>query len=424
MARLLVILAGLVVSTGAWAQPAYTPRTIEAKSGNELSVRVFAAAGKLRLLWVPSEFGLKSGETGLAESLAKRGIEVWQPDLHANYFLIPGRQSYAPVPVADLADLIEAATEGAQAVYLLATGRGAALILEAANLWQQGHSADPRLAGAILLHPNMLVGIAEAGKSAEYLPISRATNLPLYIVQPVLSAKHYHLRELSALFSKAGATVYTHSLPEVSDGFASRPDPTPAEVEARERLPALIAQAIRLLAATPHPTSPPPSLTVAASGARETMRVNLQPIPDAPPAPPMAFEDLDGRTRRLEDYAGRVVLLNFWTTWCPPCVKELPSLQRLRLELADVPFAVVTVDVGEQPEQVRAFFERHGIEVGFPVLLDSQGRSVEDWRVIAFPTSFLLDRQGRLRYGLFGAIEWDAPETITLIQALLAEPTS
>jgi thiol-disulfide isomerase/thioredoxin len=422
MARLLVILSALTLATGTWAQDPYTLRTIETRSGNELSVRVFTAAGDLRLLWVPSEFGLRPGETRVAQSLAARGVEVWQPDLQASYFLIPGRQSYAPVPVADLADLIEAATEGAQAVYLLATGRGAALILEAANLWQQGHSGDPRLAGAILLHPNLLTGIAEAGKTTEYLPIARATNLPLYIVQPVLSAKHYYLRELSALFANGGATVYTHSLPEVSDGFASRPDLTPAEVEAREHLPALITQAIRLLGTASHPNSPPPSLTVAASGARESMRVALHPIPDAPPAPAMVFDDLHGRTHRLEDYAGRVVLVNFWTTWCPPCVKELPSLERLRLALADAPFAVVTVNVGEPPEQVRAFFERHGIEVGFPVLLDSRGRSVEQWRVIAFPTSFLLDRQGRLRYGLFGAIEWDAPRTLSQIRALLAEP--
>lgn len=422
--RLCLLLVALAPVAETGAQTAFIQRTIEAASGNDISIRVFGAAADVRLLWVPSEFGLGQGETGLAQALATRGIEVWQPDLHGSYFLVPGRQSYASVPAADLADLFEAATEDERAVYLLAGGRGAALVLEAANLWQQDHPGDPRLAGAILLHPNMLAGIAQAGRPAEYLPIAGATNLPLYIFQPVLSAKHYYLKGLTDRFSEGGATVYTHELSEISDGFAARPDVTPSERKARERLPALIAQAMRLLASAPRSSSPPPSVAATTSVAPQRMRVNLQALPEAAPSPPMVFQDLQGQRHRLEDYAGRVVLLNFWATWCPPCVKELPSLERLRIALADTAFAVVTVDVGERPDEVRDFFERHGIKVGFPVLLDPQGRSVQDWRVIAFPTSYLLDRRGRLRYGLFGAIEWDAPVTVTQIRALLAEPAS
>ena len=114
-----------------------------------------------------------------------------------------------------------------------------------------------------------------------------------------------------------------------------------------------------------------------------------------------------------------VVLVNFWAPWCLPCRKEMPSMARLADRLAGRPFTLLGVNVGETPEEIRAFLKQ--VPVNFPIVLDSEGASLKAWNVFAFPTSYVLDKQGRIRLGLFGSIEWDSPEAVARLEALLAE---
>ncbi|MET0094516.1 MAG: TlpA disulfide reductase family protein, partial [Sedimenticola sp.] len=112
-------------------------------------------------------------------------------------------------------------------------------------------------------------------------------------------------------------------------------------------------------------------------------------------------------------------LLNFWATWCPPCVKEIPSLGRLKRKLSDRAVAVLSVDVGESVERVEAFLKK--VPADFPVMLDPEGATVKTWKLRAFPTTFLIDGEGRIRYAYFGGLEWDTPEVVTLIEKILEE---
>jgi thiol-disulfide isomerase/thioredoxin len=146
---------------------------------------------------------------------------------------------------------------------------------------------------------------------------------------------------------------------------------------------------------------------------------DLKPLP-AKPAPNLDLPTLDGATARLEQLRGRVVLVNFWAVWCPPCRKEIPSMARLAEKLGGRPFAILAVNVGESPDDIRAFLKQ--VPVNFPILLDADGENLKPWQVFAFPTSYVVDKQGRLRLGLFGSIEWDAPETVAKLDALLNEP--
>lgn len=163
-----------------------------------------------------------------------------------------------------------------------------------------------------------------------------------------------------------------------------------------------------LLALLVAPFASPPSL----------MAAELKTLP-AKPAPALTLPGLEGGRMKLDELRGRVVLVNFWAVWCPPCRKEMPSMARLAEKLAGKPFTLLGVNVGESPEEIRAFLKQ--VPVNFPIVLDSEGENLKAWQVFAFPTSYVVDKKGRLRLGLFGSIEWDSPEAVAKLEALLAE---
>ncbi|MDH3472664.1 MAG: TlpA family protein disulfide reductase [Rhodospirillales bacterium] len=138
------------------------------------------------------------------------------------------------------------------------------------------------------------------------------------------------------------------------------------------------------------------------------------------PAPQTAFTDAAGQARRLGDFAGRVVLLNFWATWCAPCVRELPTMDRLQARLGGEGLAVVAVswDRGGLAV-VEPFLAELGIE-HLDIYLDTPGRTGPEFGVRGLPTTFLIDRQGRMVGGMEGPAEWDSPEAEALIRHYLA----
>lgn len=137
------------------------------------------------------------------------------------------------------------------------------------------------------------------------------------------------------------------------------------------------------------------------------------------PAPELKARDLSGTPRTLADYRGKVVLLNFWASWCPPCLREMPSMERLRVKMAGRPLTIVALDSAETPEEVKAYLSR--MKLGFPILLDPDGSNTQRWKVFMLPTTFLLDAEGRVRYVLTGPTEWDEGEALRVIESLLAE---
>jgi len=139
----------------------------------------------------------------------------------------------------------------------------------------------------------------------------------------------------------------------------------------------------------------------------------------ATPAPELRAQDLAGVPKTLADYRGKVVLLNFWASWCPPCLREMPSLERLRVKMAGRPLEIVALDSAEAPEEVNAYLAR--MKLGFPILLDPDGSNTKRWNVFALPTTFMLDAEGRVRYVLTGPTEWDEGEALGIIESLLAE---
>ena len=137
------------------------------------------------------------------------------------------------------------------------------------------------------------------------------------------------------------------------------------------------------------------------------------------PAPSEAFQALGGGAVSLNDFRGQVVLVNFWATWCAPCVKEMPSLERLHLALAGEGFAVLAVSQDRGGSSVvTPFLDRLKLQE-LPVFLDSKGKLARAFALKGLPTSFVIDREGRVVAGLVGPAEWDSPESRAFMRLYL-----
>ena len=140
------------------------------------------------------------------------------------------------------------------------------------------------------------------------------------------------------------------------------------------------------------------------------------------PTPALELKDLGGQAHRLQDYRGKVVLLNFWATWCGPCRDEMPSIGELRKKLAGRPFSVLAVNVDEPDSRVRKFLTEVPLE--FPVVLDEGGRTTKAWNVRILPASYLVGPDGRIRYAVIGELDWGSERVVRMITELLPKPQS
>ncbi len=134
----------------------------------------------------------------------------------------------------------------------------------------------------------------------------------------------------------------------------------------------------------------------------------------------LSLVDRNGETEKsLRDFRGKVILLNFWASWCPPCREEMPSLERLYRAFKDRGFMVIGVNYMERAETVMKF--KRDFDLTFPSFLDKDGRVSERYRVMGIPTSFLIDRKGRVVAKVLGDREWDNEHGRAIVESLLKE---
>jgi thiol-disulfide isomerase/thioredoxin len=142
---------------------------------------------------------------------------------------------------------------------------------------------------------------------------------------------------------------------------------------------------------------------------------------EAKPVAAIKLDDAQGRSRNLADFKGKVVLLNIWATWCGPCRKEMPALDRLQAELGGPDFEVVALSIDRGGmDAVRKFFADIGIH-NLAMYLDSSGQALRQLGAVGLPTTLLLERDGREIGRLIGPAEWDSPEMIEFVRCVIAK---
>jgi peroxiredoxin len=145
---------------------------------------------------------------------------------------------------------------------------------------------------------------------------------------------------------------------------------------------------------------------------------NSDPVSLGAPAPTFQLEPLGGGPAvDLASLRGRVVLLNFWATWCPPCEKEMPAMERLHRTLAGSDFTLLAVSVDDDPSVVESFRTRLGLS--FPILLDPRKQVSASYTTFRYPETFLIDREGRIVQRYIGEVPWDDPHYVDRIRRLL-----
>ena len=138
-------------------------------------------------------------------------------------------------------------------------------------------------------------------------------------------------------------------------------------------------------------------------------------------APQLELIDIAGHAHSLEAYAGRVVVVNFWATWCVPCKKEMPSLERLHVSLQDKGLLVLAIAASDSEDDVRAYQTRTPLV--FPLLADETQRITERWSVLAVPTTYVVDRQGKIALRVTGEYDWQGTDIVAHVRRLILMDT-
>lgn len=139
------------------------------------------------------------------------------------------------------------------------------------------------------------------------------------------------------------------------------------------------------------------------------------------PSPPFTLKNMEGKSVSLSDFSGKVVLLNFWATWCGPCRVEMPAMEALYREMQSQGLEIVAVSVDAQgPEVTKPFQEAMGLT--FPILHDPEYEVGLEYGARTLPISYVIDRKGIIQHRVFGARDWNGQEARKLIQALLDPP--
>ena len=395
------------------------------ESGDEITVNVYSATfaepDKPILVWFTEGYASRKPFRHLISQFNDLGYDFWQVDLLESYFIERTPNNVRGLTGEGVEAVLKEASKRAdnqgKTFIPISTGRMSLVLLRGSRLWQlntQPKNGTGALEQVVTFFPNLFDAPKKAGDAPALFPIVSATSLPLTIVQPTQGTYKWKLPEIVSALELSKSQVAIIAVPEVRDWYFLRREPSIIEKEAGEAIPELFQkwlQAGKLAQGTSF--EPVKELDI------KEATVSIKGLVEIAEriAPNFELTDVAGKTINLKEKRGKVVLLNFWASWCPPCVKEIPSMNRLAESFDADKFEIVSVNFKESPETIKAFLK--SVQVDFPVLIDLDGKVSDSYEIFAFPSSFIIDAQGRLRYSVNAAIEWDEPEVKNIIHSII-----
>jgi len=431
MPRIIILLFSFVYVANA----CYANKTVSIELNQQVTVElnIQQAEGTDLLLVLPSEYGLQTADYQLLRTLPKNNIEVWTSNLLDAYFLENAASNLERLPANDLQKLIKAIHKKTNKnIFILTAGRGTIPVLRALASWRDTDLPESPLAeftpdyirGLIFMHPKLFKTTPEPGLVAELMPSVQHTNQLIYLIQPTLSPFWWNRNISIAGLEESGSDVFVQPLKNMRNRYYFRPDATPQEQQLANNYPRLIYQAIKQLKLYPIKTR---ALSKQFSINTEVTSVKtertLSPYKGNKTPPELKLPSLNNSVYDLNDDLNKVVLINFWASWCPPCVHEMPSMQRLEdyfKQQRNAVFKIIAVNMAEDKKTIRDFLENK-VSVNFEILLDTDGKALKQWKIFAFPTSFIIDKKGQIRYAIYGGLDWFTEDIKQKIQTLLDE---
>lgn len=384
----------------------------------ELFVTRHLANGQHIVIWVAPGYGSHQRSFEISKELVKRGVEVWHVDLADSLFLPKNTSTMRAIDGSYIAGLIDAAHKATgKTITLLTRSYGALPVLRGARVWQQRHQSDNAdyLNGAILFSPEMYETIPALGLPPVYTDITFASNIPIMLYQAGNRGNRWQLNGLLANLEKGGAPVFVRFKQGVT-GLFYLGDTSATTISMLSQIPDELVSDLALLNKLVVPKQ--------LAGLSENTRTKnhgldsrLKSFKGDPLPLPLNLLSARGKHFVRNNYKGKVTLVNFWATWCPPCVEEIPSLNNLREKMKGKPFELISVNYAEDKQRVDKFLKR--VNVDFPVLLDETGRVSADWNVLVYPSTFVISPGGKITHGVNGAILWDSPEVFKQLTDLM-----
>jgi len=387
----------------------------------DLSIDRYMAKGDQLVLFISAGMGLPERVRQISAGVADLGIEFWHVDLAESLFLPKSTSTFRTLDGRFVAGLIDKSYElTGKNVTVMAHAYASLPVLRGIRKWQIQHSSLPPqsnslyLNGVILLSPDLFIEVPDLGLDPVFDPISSASNVPVVIFQSGSRGNRWQLDKLIAELQKGGAQVFSKIFPGVTGIFYGE-DVASETLALIKSLPGEIERASRLLSRLPTPVKVPPVGKKLISAGMLDM--TLKPFQGNPVPPSLNLFNVRGDRVIHNDYRGKVTIVNFWASWCRPCIEEIPSLNRLREQMKGRPFELISVDYSEDKSVIKKFMQE--VDVDFPVLLDSDGKVSAKWNVLVFPSTFVIAPDGKIVYGVKGGIHWDNPEVIKQLKSLM-----
>jgi len=404
-----------------------TEKTINLSNDLEFSYQHFAAIKQAAAintvaLWILPGYLHKDRFYDFSQRLSQLGIEVWLVDITDNLFLQKSVNSTRQLTGQYIAELITVIHQQTNKnVLLVAESYSAIPVLRAARLWQNSTPSKRYLTGAVLFSPNLFVAIPSLGEQPKFVDIANNTSIPILLYQSEKSNTRGQLPELISRLQNSNASVFTSVLKDAIAIFYLA-DSSPETLHNLEFLPKKIVSSLTLLQSSPLPifnndktVTPPNTTTVARPRARPLDSALVKYTAKNKPLN-IKLQDVYGKDFVKTNYKNKITIVNFWASWCKPCLEEIPSLNRLQATMKNKPFEIISINYGEKPETIKKFMKQ--VRIDFPVLIDESGEQAVKWNVYAFPSTFVIGPDGEFHYGVNAGILWDTPEVINTLNSL------